>query len=196
MVLLFKTREYFEPGCLIAMAAMGYLQLAMLCEYFNRLVYCSKSNTTWSIHKTLALDCATLALYIACLIQFLEARNAYQDSKQTSFNQNIQFNLPHYFKYESIALLALAIIKLLVQLAPTRLFGQLVLLIRSVIEMTLLFVCLIIAEIIVFVVVGIMLSPERDNSIETVLAILFNSLWNGEYREEPLFGLQISFVIV
>ena len=23
MVLLFKTREYFEPGCLIAMAAMG-----------------------------------------------------------------------------------------------------------------------------------------------------------------------------
>jgi len=62
--------------------------------------------------------------------------------------------------------------------------------------MTLLFVCLIIAEIIVFVVVGIILSPERDNSIETVLAILFNSLWNGEYREEPLFGLQISFVIV
>lgn len=163
------------------MGCMGYLQLCTVAEYFNRLVYSSKSGSSWPVHRTITLDLITLGLYLTLLTQFLTARGSTEDGFTTSYRQNVLFNLPTHFKYVAIALIVFVAVKLSTYLASTRVFGRLMYLIRHLFDRCVTFAFIVLFELFVFVVVCMLLNTDKENSVELNFAILMEGTVYGNY---------------
>ena len=99
----------------------------------------------------------------------------------------------------SVILVISAAIKLLTQLASTSTYGQLIYLLRDLLERITIFAVLVMFEIFCFAIVAIMFNAEQaDNTIGVNLSELFRAFFYGEYASNnvALYSLQIVFTIV
>lgn len=160
------------------MAVVGYLQLSVLCEYFNRVVYCYKCKQTWPVHRTLVVDLLNFCLFLALLSYFIKARETSTDGLKTTKAQNTAFYLPDRFLTVSVILIISTAIKLLTQLASTSTYGQLIYLLRDLLQRIMIFAVLVMFEIFCFSIVAIMFNADQeDNTIGVNLSELFRALF-------------------
>jgi hypothetical protein len=93
-------------------------------------------------------------------------------------------------------LIAFTTIKLLTQLASTHLFGNLIFLLKHLVERIISFGFLVAFELFTFAVIGMMLNEKDEfNNLQSNFDYLFEGTMFGEYRSGALFPLQVIFTI-
>ena len=90
-----------------------------------------------------------------------------------------------YFRYESIALIVITLVKLCSLLALTRRFGPLMYLLWRVAKSCLIFGCVVVVELFAFTVLCIMIETRNDNTIEHIITMLIEgNILFGNYEFE------------